>query len=152
MAAPQVRSDHVIARMIRAVNLTARPFTRELARQYGLSLAEWRCLRVFADTEQRGSGGSAREVADQTGLDKMSTSRAINSLERKGLITRERCTADKRSLVIGLTARGRELVTTLLPAATARTDLMLRRLSANERAQLAHLLDQVIGAVGEESD
>ncbi|MEZ5740072.1 MAG: hypothetical protein R3E68_11910 [Burkholderiaceae bacterium] len=36
--------------MIRAVNLTARPFTRELASQYGLSRWPNGCLQVLADS------------------------------------------------------------------------------------------------------
>lgn len=146
---PAVRPDQVIARMIRAVNLAARPFTRELGARYGISLNEWRCIRIIA---VEGGVGSASALAERTGLDKMSTSRAVNGLERKGLVVRERDAADRRRYRIALSEPGRTLTEALVPASTARADLMLGSLSVRERTQLMDMLDRIIERVRAEPD
>ncbi len=146
---PTVRSDQVIARMIRAVNLAARPFTRELGARYGISLNEWRCIRIIAVED---GVGSASALAQRTGLDKMSTSRAVNGLERKKLVVRQRDAADRRRYRIALSEQGRMLTEVLVPASTARADLMLGSLTVRERALLMDMLDRIIERVDAEPD
>ncbi len=140
-------SEQLIAGMIRAVNLTARPFTRELDRRHGITLNEWRCLRALDGASSQDSAGY---LAEQTGLDKMSTSRAVNSLERKRLITRERSNVDRRRFQIRLSPPGQKLIDTLKPTAQARADVMLSPLNEKQRKALTEALDLIIGRAQQE--
>lgn len=136
-----MKSDVLIARMVRAVNIAARPFTRELEKKHDISLNAWRCLRCLATYAE---ADSARFLSDKTGLDKMSTSRALKELERKKLVSRVRSSEDRRRYCIDVSPKGHELVETLLPDALARAELMLKPLSPAQRKTLAQALDCII--------
>ena len=62
-------------------NLTARPFPKFGAR-FEMNLTGWRMMVTIADRP----GISAQELSDYSGLDKMSVSRAVRSLEDLSLI------------------------------------------------------------------
>src|SRR4029079_10784965 len=77
--------DSIFFKLVRVVNLTARPFSESIGKAHRLSLNEWRVLLALAQhTPVRAS-----EVAALTGLDKMSVSRAIAGLERHGRVVRK---------------------------------------------------------------
>ena len=76
--------DSLFFKLVRVVNLTARPFVETLSRQHQLSLNEWRVMVVLASHP----GVAAHEVAEITGLDKMSVSRALAALERRRRVQR----------------------------------------------------------------
>tara|TARA_R110002049_G_scaffold180124_1_gene347128 strand:+ start:478 stop:909 length:432 start_codon:yes stop_codon:yes gene_type:complete len=136
-----MKSDVLIARMVRAVNIAARPFTRELEKKHDISLNAWRCLRCLVTD---GDVSSAGVLSDRTGLDKMSTSRALKELEGKKLVSRVRSSEDRRRYCIDVSRKGHELVDILMPDALARADLMLKPLTQAQRKALAQALDCII--------
>ena len=89
-------------------------------------------------------GVTARDISVSYGFPKNSLSRAINALERKGLVARTRHPTDKRSFVINLLPSGRRLFEKTLPRFVAVQDEMLRVLSATERTTLSVLLAKIV--------
>ena len=72
--------DSIFFRLVRVVNLTARPFSESIGKAHRLSLNEWRVLLVLANH----AGVAASDVATLTGLDKMSVSRAGQARTARG--------------------------------------------------------------------
>src|SRR5919197_936821 len=83
------------------------------------------------------------EIARRLGVEQPTATKALQRLERAGLVRRERDTADNRQVIVSLTEAGRAAYS---PARNAR--LALERqfadaLSERERSQLLRLLAQV---------
>ena len=55
--------DSVFFKLVRVVNLTARPFNEGIGRQHGLSLSDWRVMTVVGCHP----GTTASEVCARTG-------------------------------------------------------------------------------------
>jgi DNA-binding MarR family transcriptional regulator len=130
-------------RLTRVVNLTARPFMETLSRTHHLSLNEWRSMVVLANHP----GVAARDVAEATGLDKMSVSRALAALERQGRLERSANPADARSALLRLTAAGEQLYRAIGALAAEREAQLFAGISAAERAALAATIDKLIAAL-----
>jgi DNA-binding MarR family transcriptional regulator len=109
-------------------------------REYGLSRPEY----VVVYSLGLRDGVTARDISVSYGFPKNSLSRAINALERKGLIARKTHPSDKRSFIISLTGEGRRLFDQTLPRFVALQEEMLRVLTPKERTQLSVLLAKIV--------
>lgn len=143
-----IDDDSLFFKLVRVVNLTARPFVETLSRQHEISLNEWRVMVVLASHP----GLAAHEVAEITGLDKMSISRALAALERHGRVQRRADPADARRLLIELNAAGRQLFERIGVMATQREAQLFEGLAAAEKEQLGRMLDRLAGAVASEPE
>jgi len=132
--------DSIFFKLVRVVNLTARPFSESIGKAHRLSLNEWRVLLVLANHPQV----VASEVAALTGLDKMSVSRAIAGLERHGRVVRKVDAEDRRRLPLRLSAAGARLYERIGVPAKARERSLFRGMSAADQARLDRLLDRLI--------
>jgi DNA-binding MarR family transcriptional regulator len=70
-----------------------------------LTLPQWRALVVLG----RSNGVRVGEIASAIGLSLPSTSRLVQRLERRGLVTTERDETDRRATLVRLTPRGQEV-------------------------------------------
>ena len=87
---------------------------------------------------------TARDIGISFGFPKNTLSRAIQTLEARGLIRRERDRADKRSFLLQLTARGRAIFEETLPNFVRLQDEMLKALAPGERETLSVLLAKIV--------
>jgi DNA-binding MarR family transcriptional regulator len=71
----------------------------------GLTLDQWRVLRLLAD----GTGHTMREVADYAMLPAPTLTKAVDQLVSANLVYRRADLRDRRRVLIYLTARGRRL-------------------------------------------
>jgi DNA-binding MarR family transcriptional regulator len=133
----------VFFKLVRIVNLTARPFHEGVGRDHHLSLNEWRCLMVIAAHP----GSSASEVVEHTGLDKMSVSRAVTGLVSDRRVTRTADAHDQRKSSLSLSRQGRTLFDQISPAAREREAQLFANLTSAELAQLSTLLDRMALAI-----
>ena len=76
--------ESIFFKLVRVVNLTARPFVESIGRGHRLTLNEWRAMLVLASHP----GSAAQDVVAHTGLDKMTVSRALAGLQRRGRLVR----------------------------------------------------------------
>ncbi|SEC13394.1 DNA-binding transcriptional regulator, MarR family [Rhizobiales bacterium GAS191] len=127
--------------LLLAANLMARPFADTLGRKHDLTLAEWRCMMVLASKP----GLANIDVAEASGVDVMTASRALRRLARHGRLERRLDPADKRRMVGTLTQKGLQLYRTIAVSAEQRLEMLLTDLSARDRAELSRYLRAIIG-------
>ena len=89
------------------------------------------------------NAASAQEIVRYTGRPKNSVSRAVASLEERGLLRRHTDTGDRRSSRLSLTARGRQLFKHIAACFVQRDALMLEPLSERERRDFNRLLNKI---------
>ncbi|MDN6886216.1 MarR family winged helix-turn-helix transcriptional regulator [Variovorax sp. CAN2819] len=135
--------DPLFFKLVRVVNLTARPFHERVGREHRLTLNEWRAMAVLATQP----GLNARQVADQTGLDKMAVSRALAGLRRHRRVQRHDDPTDGRSSRLYLTAAGKALHETVGALGREREVMLFAGIDAGELARLDATLDKLIEAV-----
>jgi DNA-binding MarR family transcriptional regulator len=121
-------------------NLTAKPFHERFGKRLRIGLPEWRVMMVVADRP----GITAQELADYTGLDKMSVSRAVRALQARGRLQREQSAADRRRLHLALTPAGWKIYATIADTGLERERQMFAALSARERRTFAALLAKLL--------
>lgn len=129
-------------KLIRVVNLTARPFHEHVGKQHALRLTEWRVMMVLASHP----GIAATEVADLTGLDKMTVSRALAGLQRRGRLRREDDPADQRRSRLYLTPAGQRLYAQIAVTARQREAQLFAGVSEADQHQLSATLDRLAAA------
>lgn len=93
----------VALNIVRVSNLLTQDLESRVHRPYGWSWAGFRVMFAVLVTE----GAQPREVARLAGVSRASVSGVLNTLERDGLVIRERGSADRRIVTVRLTDRGR---------------------------------------------
>ncbi|MEL7543739.1 MAG: MarR family transcriptional regulator [Pseudomonadota bacterium] len=83
------------------------------------------------------------KLVEQMGRDKSQMTRAIKSLEDKGMLERHGCPDDGRISVIQLTKKGRLFVTEVKTVLSQVIDEILTPVSANERRNLIEILRKI---------
>jgi DNA-binding MarR family transcriptional regulator len=88
------------------------------------------------------------ELVETVMISAAGMTKRLDALERAGLIKREPALADRRSMPVALTPRGRRLIDRALTDHLEDEHRLLERLSAKERKELAALLSRLIVAAG----
>ena len=101
---------------------------------------------VILQTISKEEGVSPGEICQRFGLDSSRISRLIQSLEREGLLLRERYTKDRRFLRLYLTKKGREYLPeqTQLVNKELHERLLLAGFSLEEALELKRML-RIVG-------
>ncbi|MBO1016780.1 MarR family transcriptional regulator [Achromobacter sp. SD115] len=105
-----------------------------------LTAMQWRpILLVF-----QGRADTPAELARLTGMDTGAMTRALDRLEAKGLLRRNRCQEDRRVVKIELTEVGEAKAREIPPNIARVLNHHLRGFSIDEVAQLKHFLRRMI--------
>ncbi|EKO3588774.1 MarR family transcriptional regulator [Vibrio metschnikovii] len=80
---------------------------KDLQREYGLGLTEYRALGLLSESEK--SELRMQELARLLGLNQSSVTRLVERLEKGGYTIRDICPNDKRGVYTVLTGRGRDI-------------------------------------------
>ncbi|HEY5806687.1 MAG TPA: MarR family winged helix-turn-helix transcriptional regulator [Povalibacter sp.] len=121
-------------------NTVSMAIARAYAREFGLSIPEWRVIAVLA----RYPDLSAVEVAERSAMDKVAVSRAVQSLLRSRRLARRYDQDDRRRSVLRLSASGQSVYTRIAPLALAYEDKLLASLSAADRRALDRLIEALL--------
>jgi DNA-binding MarR family transcriptional regulator len=140
--------DSVFFKLVRVVNLTARPFQQQVGRQHQLTLNEWRTMAVLGLQP----GLTATQLCELTGLDKMAVSRALAGLARRKRLHRHEDPTDLRRSRLYLTSAGKALFETVRVQAREREGELFAGVPAAELVQLAATLDRLIASVAGPDD
>jgi DNA-binding MarR family transcriptional regulator len=115
-----------------------RALTARVSR-HGVSIGMWYFLRALWEED----GLTQRELSRRVGMMEPTTATALESMERRGLISRTRNPRDRRKINIRLTDEGRRLRQVLLPYAIEVNRVGLLGISPKEilpmRRQLARI-------------
>ena len=114
--------------------------SRHYRRTFDIGLMEWRVLALLAVEAQ----ASPARIAEVAGVDKSVVSRAVNALEKRGLLTvAAAAPAGGRQTRLALTAEGQALHDRGIVAALAGEARMLEGFSEAERRQLVDFLKRL---------
>ncbi len=115
---------------------------RQLRSRCGLSGADFQVLAHLSEATE----GRLRsfELARLLHWEKSRLSQHLGRMETRGLVSRERCLADRRGAVVAITSRGRELVEAAAPQHVADVrSVVIDHLSGAELATLTAIGDKV---------
>jgi DNA-binding MarR family transcriptional regulator len=127
-------------KLVRVVNLTARPFQELVGKANRLTLNEWRAMVVLASHP----GVAAADVAELTGLDKMAISRAIAGLDGAGRLRKKLDPMDQRRSLLFLSAEGQRLFAKVGHSAKKREAELFAALGQQEQDQFNASLDKLL--------
>jgi len=109
-------------------------------RRRGMTLTHWRVLAFLNETDRLGVSA----LADCTVTDQSTLSRALQQMERQGLVERLASAADNRFIEVHVTTRGQVLFADILPLAIELRDCALDGLADAERERLLDLLSHIL--------
>jgi DNA-binding MarR family transcriptional regulator len=136
-------------RLLRAHAATTRTLSAQLVADHDLTINDYECLLRLA----RAEGGQLRRVdlAQELILTASGVTRLLDGLERAGYVDKGQCASDARVTYAVLTEAGREkLDAASCSHVAAICELFESRLSNDELAQLAGLLERLPGVGAED--
>lgn len=143
--------DFITFRLTRLSNALRTNVTKRYLEEFGLSLPEWRLLALVT----RLSPLRFSELTARSNMDKGQVSRTLRVMTKRGLTKMKalkRGTAYAEALaapvVVSVTAKGKALYKSVLPAAQRRQAEILLTLNDKERVELFATLDKLFGAFG----
>ena len=131
--------DFLPYRLAVTSNLVSRLVARAYQDQFGVTIWEWRVIAILGE----GMPLTAQALSDSAAMDKVSVSRAVRTLEERGLVERENNAADRRSRLLHLTDAGRRVYEEITPVALGQEAALLSEFSDREIEVLASLLDRL---------
>jgi DNA-binding MarR family transcriptional regulator len=87
---------------------------------------------------------SQTDICDKSGIDRSTLAEIVHRLVSRGLLARHRTQRDARKYAVRLTAQGTTMLDNARPAASSVDQLLVRELSAKQRADLEALLKQLV--------
>jgi DNA-binding MarR family transcriptional regulator len=121
-------------------NVVSVSIAQTYAREFGLTIPEWRVLAVLA----RYPDLSAVDVAQRTAMDKVAVSRAVRHLLATRRLQRDYEKSDRRRSILRLSAVGRDVYTRVVPLALQYEEKLLGGLSKSDRSVLERLVGRLM--------
>lgn len=137
---PVSSRSETLHRLLKLSNRLMVPFSVHLEHQYKISINEFRLLMLIGRFPQSAS----HELAEMTGVNAMSISRAVSTLERHGRLKVERDTENRRRKRLTLTPEGERLYRIMRPQTERVADYLLSDLHEHEIAMFDHILKTLI--------
>jgi DNA-binding MarR family transcriptional regulator len=139
---PDVSAAELTERVMRVAHLIRRTSMASLA-PLSLTPAQSRALRTISKADAPIRMG---ELATTLGVVPRSATGVVDALQDAGLVERTVDPGNRRSVLVTLTAAGRDMQRAMADARAAAGDGMFGRLTSGERRTLAELLGRVGGS------
>lgn len=124
---------------------------RELSSTSDLSLQDYGVLVIL--NEQPEGHLRAFELGRELGWEKSRVSHHVERMERRGLVSRQQCSTDRRGLNVAITAEGRRALKAAAPAHLAQVRrAFIDLLTPGQIASIADIARTVVGALATECD
>ena len=133
----------LLHQLLKLTNRLMAPFSTHLAHRHRISLNEFRMLMTIGALERTAS----HELAELTGVNVMSVSRAVATLERHGRIEVRPDPKNRRRKWLALTAEGRRLYEAIRPQSDQVADYLFSELSSGEIGQLERIVERLIATL-----
>ncbi len=124
------------------LSVAANAVSRRIAKTYApykLSPTQWRIMAVLAG----GADMTAGAVADKTGMDKTTISRAVNKMIERGLVHRSTSRIDGRSAPLSLSRDGQAMFVKIAPQVLAQERELKTLFSDAQLRQLEDFLSRL---------
>ena len=125
------------------LSIAANTVSKRIAKTYApykLSRTQWRVMAVLASCEKMTAGS----VADKTGMDKTTVSRAVAKMLERGLIKRGASEQDGRSAPLSLSAEGKAMFAKIAPEALRQEQALKDMFSDTDLKTLTAYLDRIV--------
>lgn len=129
----------VILNVIYTQNVIGDKFN-EILKQYDISGEQYNVLRILRG--QKGSPANMSVIQERMLAKNSNTTRLIDKLLLKDLVTREVCPANRRKIEILITQKGLDLLLALEPKVNGHEQLFAANLNPEELIQLNTLLEK----------
>ena len=133
------RSEEATVGLLLTADVVRR-YGESLVASSGVTLQQYNVLRILRGS--RPDGLPTLEIAARMIEQAPGITRLLDRLEKKGLISRQRCPGDRRQVLCFITDRGLALVDALTQA-MRKTRQPMNRLSQKDLGRLIKLLDSV---------
>ena len=120
-------------------SLTSNALAQIYAERFGLTIPGWRVVATLGQYGVR----TARDIAVHAVMHKSTVSRAVSTLEERGLILRRPNDDDRREELLELSPGGRVVYESLAPQALAFEDRLVSVLTPAEQKGLTALIDKL---------
>lgn len=139
---PEIKPAAVIAMLVvkQAGDDIQHSILDVLQKEHHLSEGKFCALVVLHQHEE---GLSPSELAERVGVTRATVSNMLKLMEAGGLIEMAAAESDGRGKRVRLTAKGRELMQTILPPHYLRVTRLMERLSEEEQRELIRLLKKL---------
>jgi MarR family transcriptional regulator, negative regulator of the multidrug operon emrRAB len=138
------RDQAVLVRLVKLLHRLFNDRANELLRGHGLNHSEYNVLIMLDGSPE---GLTAGELAEATSEKPANTTRLVDQLLAKGLVSRQACDQDRRRLRVMLSPAGEALIDTVMPAIATQLKGFFAAMPASDQGQLEALLLQVVDAV-----
>lgn len=132
-------SKKVILNIIYTQSVIGEKFA-EVLKPYDLSSEQYNVLRILRG--QKGNPANMCVIQERMIAKNSNTTRLIDKLLLKGLVTREVCPDNRRKIEVQITPKGLELLLELDPKVVEHEELFANNLTKEELSQLNHLLEK----------
>ena len=126
-----------------AGNRLTRNAARAYQKEFGIGVMDWRMLVMLT----RDPGCSVGQAANLTGIDKAAVSRALQRMEKAGLVRAEVRGGDERRKSWSLTPKGQDLHGRILPRALERQQDLLKGFTPEETAQFITYMQRFLANI-----
>jgi DNA-binding MarR family transcriptional regulator len=120
-------------------SLSSNALAQIYADRFGLSIPAWRVVATLGQYDVR----TARDIAAHGVMHKSTVSRAVSTLEDRGLVARRPNQQDRREELLALTPQGRAIYAALAPHALAFEEQLVSILDPDEQRALSALMDKL---------
>lgn len=112
----------------------------EVMKPHDLSSEQYNVLRILRG--QKGTPANMHDIQERMLAKSSNTTRLIDKLLLKELVTRKVCPANRRKIEVSITQKGLALLEELDPKVAAHEDFFARNLSGEELLELNGLLEK----------
>jgi DNA-binding MarR family transcriptional regulator len=135
----QTRAQEAAIALMRTAD-NVRRAVAAIVEPLGITPQQYNVLRILRGAGEKGL--PTLEIAERMIEQTPGITRLIDRLERKRLVSRERCPTDRRQVFCRITREGLALIATLDVPITDADHLAMSSLNSRELAQLVKLLDK----------
>ena len=130
----------LLHRLLKLTNRLMAPFSTHLSHRYRISVNEFRLLMTIGALGRTAS----HEVAELTGVNAMSVSRAVSALQKHGRVLVEVDESNRRRKWLSLSDEGRRLYEIMRPQTETVAHYLFSELDRAEVAGFANIVERLI--------
>jgi DNA-binding MarR family transcriptional regulator len=137
--APMENSKKIILNILYTQNIIAEKFN-EVLKQYDISGEQYNVLRILRG--QKGNPANMCVIQERMLAKTSNTTRLVDKLLLKELVTREVCPVNRRKIEVSITPKGLAILKELDPKVTEHEESFSKNLNSDEIILLEQLLEK----------
>ncbi|MHC4244311.1 MAG: MarR family winged helix-turn-helix transcriptional regulator [Planctomycetota bacterium] len=124
----------------------------EFLRPFGLTDVQFNLMMLLKYQGEQEQGLSQAQLSSMMLVNRANITSLIDRMEKANLVIRTPAPADRRSNIVKLTSRGKELLAKIEPLYTKEVKRIMAALKLNEQKTVIEMLERIRGNVSEISE